>query len=234
MKYLPIPIALAVIVLLIALVLRSRKNVAQATLNEESATPLQRDPQAAATQTLEQKLHALAACGLSLRPKFTVDDLLSSWDRDDYEKPGYDMALVGLGMTQEEPPWEPHCDNLWHFDTECIEDHGSYADIARRMSDMAGGSLPLTDIEDYVDLEEGKAWLTFQLNGVSTRIDCKVNDDWVDTDVLGVFARLLEKNDSDKLYLYYDLDGQDCIIGCLDRTNYTKLRQLIPQVKPLS
>ncbi len=184
-------------------------------------------------ETLEEKLEALASSGISLRSEFSVDDLLSSFDRADYEEPGFKMTLVGLGMTQEEPPWKPRSDNLWHFDTECIEDHGSYVDIAKRMVEMASGSLPLAEIEDYVDIEEGKAWLSFNLDGEAIKIECEVDDDCVDSEVFSHFVRLLGEKDSSKIYLYYDLGGQDCIIGCLDRENYQRLRELIPTVKPL-
>ncbi len=72
-----------------------------------------------------------------------MEDLLSSWDRSGYEKPGFDLALVGMGMTQEEAPGTPRAKNLRHFDTECIEDHGAYVDIAKRMVEIADGSLPV-------------------------------------------------------------------------------------------
>ena len=184
-------------------------------------------------KTLEEKLEALASCGITLRSEFSVDDLLSSWDRADYEEPGFSMTLVGVAMTQEESPWKPRSDSLWHFDTECIEDHGSYVNIAKRMVEMAGGSLPLTDIEDYVDIEDGKAWLSFKLDDKSIKIDCAVEDDWVDSKVFSHFVRALAYKDPSKIYIYCDLGGQDCIIGCLGREDYKNLRRIIPKVKPL-
>ena len=47
------------------------------------------------TQTLEQKLELLATCGLALSDPFGPEDLLASWDREDYEQPGCDRVLVG-------------------------------------------------------------------------------------------------------------------------------------------
>lgn len=185
-------------------------------------------------RTLEEKLEALASCGISLRPEFSKDDLLSSWDRAEYEEPGFNLTLVGVGMTQEKPPWTHRSTNLWHFDTECIEDNGAYVDIAERMVEMAGGSLPLTDMEDFVDIEEGTAWLAFNLDGKAIKIDCAVKDDWVDPKIFGHFVRLLATKDPTKIFFYYDLGGQDCIIGCLDRENYKRLRGLIPKVAPLT
>lgn len=185
--------------------------------------------------TIEEKLQTLAECGLTLKKPFGIQDLVNSWGREALDKPGYDLALVCLGMTQEEPPWTPHCDNLWHFDTECIEDHGSYVRIAERLAALAQGSLPLTEIQDHVDIEEGEAWLKFDCEGKQVHIDCEVQDDWVDPALFGRFVELLARCDPTKLFIYHDLGGgQDCIIGCVTRAQYAKLRKLLPKIQPLT
>jgi hypothetical protein len=184
--------------------------------------------------TIEEKLAALAGCGLRLKDQFGVTDLADSWGREALDEPGWDLALVCLGMTQEEPPWTPHCDNLWHFDTECIEGEGSYVGIAKRMAEMAQGSLPLSDIQDHVDFDAAEAWLRFKCQGKSIRIDCEVQDDWVDPSLFGHFVELLAKCDQAKLFIYYDLGGQGCIIGCVTRAEYAQLQRLIPAVEPLA
>ena len=93
------------------------------------------------------------------------------------------------------------------------------------MKEMARGSLPIQNIRDHVDLEERAAWLAFDYEGRSIRIDCKVNDDWVDTDVFRTFVDLLAKSDPSKLYLYYDLHGQDCIIACVSAAQFAELKR---------
>jgi hypothetical protein len=184
--------------------------------------------------TIEEKLQALAECGLKLRDPFGVPDLVDSWGREALDGPSYDLALVSLGMTHEAPPWTPHCDNLWHFDTECIEGDGSYVRIAERMAEMAQGSLPLSDIEDCVDVDDGKVWLRFKCQGEPVHIECEREDDWVDPNVFGKFVDLLAKCDANKLFIYYDLGGQDCIIGCVTRAQYATLQKVIPAVQPLA
>ena len=150
------------------------------------------------------------------------------------DKPGFDLALVCLGMTEEQRPWAPHCDNLWHFDTECIEDHGDYVRIGQRMNQLAQGSLALSDFQDHVDVEGGMAWLQFKCHGRTVRIECAVDNDWVDTAVFGHFVDLLAIHGPGKLYIYYDLGGQDCILGCATAAQFEKLKKLIPTVQPLS
>jgi hypothetical protein len=75
-------------------------------------------------------------------------------------------------MTEEKPPWTTYCGNVWHFDTECIEGDDSYVRFAKRMTEMAQGSLPLSDIQDHVDIDEGPAWLQFKCQGNPVHINC--------------------------------------------------------------
>jgi hypothetical protein len=175
-------------------------------------------------QTLEEKLSVLEACGLKLASPFTPDELLKSWDRDKYETEGFDLVLVGLGMTEEQPSWRNHCVNLWHFDTECIEDHGDYKKIAERMVEMTQGSLTLEDIQDYVDVEQKQAWLSFVFGEQRVKIDFKVEDDWVDAAIFTRFVDLLKRSDPSKIFVYYNLGGQDCILGCVTRRQFDDLK----------
>ncbi len=183
------------------------------------------DKRGSAPITLEQKLESLARLGLKLASPFTAQDLLESWNRQEFEQPGFDLTLVGLGMTEERPPWRNHCVNAWHFDTECIEDSGSYVRIARRIAELTQGSLVLTNVRDSVDIEGGLATLDFEHSGKTVHIDCKVNDDWVDPTVFGHFVRLLAVADPSKIFLYYDTGGQDCVIACVSRDQFSALKK---------
>ena len=214
----PVVIAILVVAVVVILVVRARSRT---------------DTPANPTLTMEQKLQILADCGLRLSDPFTPQDLLESWGREDYEKPGFDLVLVGLGMTEEREPWRKHCANLWHFDAECIEDHGDYKRIVERMVEMARGSLPLENIRDHVDLEKGEAWFSFTFRGQETRVECRVDNDWVDSTIFVRFVDLLGKTDPDKVFIYYDLGGQDCIIGCVTKTHLKRLNDEGIKFSPL-
>lgn len=184
--------------------------------------------------TLERKLEILAECGLSLVPPFAAQDLLESWPREAFEKPGFTMTLVGLGMTEERPPWRNHSLNVWHFDTECIEDNGSYVRIAERMAEMTQGSVAVRNARDQVDLEAGIANLDFEHFGQPVHIDFKVNDDWVDPAVLSYFVKMLALSDASKIFLYHDTQGQDCVIACVTRDQFATLKKSGVDFEPLS
>ena len=185
-------------------------------------------------KTLEEKLTILENCGLKLSAPFTTHDLLESWSREEYEETGFDSVLVGLGMTEEREPWRNHCINLWHFDTEAIEDNGAYKRIAERMVAMTQGSLTLENIHDHVDVDNNQAWLSFTFKGKAIKIACKVHDDWVDPSIFGKFVELLNQSDPSKIYIYYDLGGQDCIIGCVTKSQFECLKNLGLKFEPLT
>jgi hypothetical protein len=102
------------------------------------------------------------------------------------------------------------------------------------MAEMAQGSLPLSDIQDHLDISEGTAWLRFNCQGKPVQIDCEVRDDWVDTSLFGHFVDLLAKRDPKRLFIYYDLGGQDCVIGCVAREQYAALQRVNPTVQMLA
>src|SRR5437867_1103310 len=109
----------------------------------------------------EKQLQTLADCGIRLVPAVTPDRLLVSFDPDDDEERPYVPLLCSMGSELDVEPLKFASDDIWHFDTECIEDHNDYVRIAQRLSDLAGGDLPIDDVNDYVDIEEGEAWLSF-------------------------------------------------------------------------
>lgn len=129
-----------------------------------------------------------------------------------------------MGGELEVEPFQYASDNIWHFDTECIEDHGDYAKITHRMLDLAGDALPLEGIEDYVDIEEGEAWLAFNSNGKGYKWTAAVEDDWVDPNILSQFAELLAERNAGKRFTYFDLEGQDCLIGCSTPEQFERLK----------
>ena len=190
-----------------------------------------RDP---STGSIEDKLDALEACGFRLSPDVSIEDLVAAWGRQKLDSPGWNAALICLGMTSVEDETIFHCDKLWHFDTECIEDNGDYVRIIERMAAMTLGALTVAELTDAIDLAASTASIDFTCNGERVHIDCEVNDDWVDPAFFGHLVRLLAKHAPTMRYLYYDLGGQDCIIGCATDNEFTQLRALVHQVTELA
>jgi len=174
--------------------------------------------------TLEQKLEILARSGFTFDMTSTIKSMLSEFTREDYERPGFDLVLIALGEREDLEQRSMKCENLWHFDTECIEDHGDYTRIVKCMTALTRGTLSLVDIQDYVDLEEKKAWVTFSHQGKEIRVECEVQDDFVDPAFFNIFVELLDKVDPSKSYVIFDLGGQDLVIGCVSKEEFKTLK----------
>ena len=177
--------------------------------------------------SFEQQLLKLANCGITLAPGVVADSLLESYGRESFEADPYRLLLACMGGEAESESQAAETghpsDNIWHFDTECIEDHGDYARIARRMRRLAQGELPIEDIADHVDVDAGEAHLTFRLRGEPYRWDAAVEDDWVDATILSRFAALLERVGKSRRFTCIDLGGQDCLIGCATAEEQARL-----------
>lgn len=188
--------------------------------------------------SLEEQLDLLSTCGVRLVPEVNTANLLASSDRQAFEKEPFVHLLCVMGGELDVEPFIYASDDIWHFDTECIEDHNDYVKIAQRLVDLAGDALPLQNIADHVDIEAGEAWLSFELDGKSYNWTAIVEDDWVDPLIMRRFAellvnrqrsnrfivRLLSQDDRRKRFTYYDLGGQDCLIGCSSARQLARLR----------
>jgi hypothetical protein len=188
--------------------------------------------------SFEEQLSHLDRCGIRLLPEVTVTNLLAAAPRDVYEKDPYVRLLCTLGAELDVEPFCYPSDDIWHFDTECIEDHNDYVRIAQRFVDLAGDALPLEDICDYVDIDAGEAWLSFELDGKAYKWTAAVENDWVDPMIISRFAKLLAERKAQNRFLarfigarrdikrftYLDLKGQDCLFGCSTEKELTDLR----------
>lgn len=183
------------------------------------------------TGTLEQKLEFLAGCGLRLVEPFGVDELLGSWPRSHFERPGFAHVLFGLAMREERPPWRPHSANMLDLDRECVfgrrecisgrgAGRGCYTRIAEDLKRIAQGSLPIENIRDYVSFKEGVAWIEFESTSKTIHIDCHVNYDWVDPSIFGQFTDLLEEHDPGKTFLYLRSKDQVAVLACTTHENF--------------
>ena len=177
--------------------------------------------------TLEQQLAALADLGFRLNKGITVDDLLYSFDRGEYENEPFGTVLFMLGSEAEREPWGRNiCDRAWNFDVEFIEDDGAYVTIVQNLCRVAGTPELITEIRDFIDFEDGKAWLKYMIDGKSRHYDVAVDDDWADAKVVGAVMEDIER---DGMRFYAKDNGQASIWFYLDSETARKLSKLTGQ-----
>jgi hypothetical protein len=174
--------------------------------------------------TLEQQLAKLAELGLKLNEGITVDDMLYSFGREDYEQRPFDLILFVFGIDVERKPWgRSVCSRVWNFDTECIASTGDYVRIVKRLCQVAGQPDCLKDVSDFVDLDSGKAWLRYKVNGTERDWPVEVNDDWADTLTLNYVMDDIER---DGRRFYFKDNGQAMVLFYLDPGTAAELNRL--------
>jgi hypothetical protein len=168
-------------------------------------------------RTVEEMLISLSECGISLRPHVPVESLFAEFSRETIEKDGFEALLCEMGNDRFGPKslvaLNPYSDDVWHFDTEFIYDHGAYRDIVNRLCVLARGDLKFDEVKDYVVVEDKVAWVELLSGQQVERIDLEVNDDWVDSRIVSVMQQRIAATGSQRRYACQGL-GQDCLFVC--------------------
>lgn len=118
-----------------------------------------------------------------------------------------------LGQTIEREPWTPLTNKCWDFDTEAIDNHGSYVYIFQNLERITRGALKFENVKDYVDIEEEKAWVSFTFNEKDYKWNLEVDDDWVDTNLFSKIVNLTKEINSKGRFTYFNTGGQNAVIG---------------------
>jgi hypothetical protein len=162
---------------------------------------------------LEDQLARLAELGLPLAAGRTMDEMLHSWPREDYEERPFDLVLFVLGNEVEAAPWgRVFCERAWSFDTECVYGPGVYVSIAKQLCRIAGQPV-FADLRDHVDLDAQEAWIEYTVGGARRHWSIEVDDDWADMmvvsyvmDDLGGAGRQFYRRDNGQAMTFFHLD----------------------------
>lgn len=174
--------------------------------------------------SIAQALELLAAIGVRPRPQISRDDLLSSLGGTLDSPVDWTLLLCVLGGEMERGDFERISDDIWHVDTECIEDHGDYVRLVERFAILTKGALPVKNIRDRVQVEEGEAWVEFDLDGKTIHWDLEVSDDWMAPELYSNLQALVSPRSEKKIFIV--ALGQDSLICFGDVTMKQKLSEL--------
>lgn len=182
--------------------------------------------------TLEQQLETLSKIGLSLNEGVTIDDVLYSFGREDYEKHPFDLILFVLGIEVEREPWgRAVCSRAWNFDPECISSSGDYTRIVHRLCELAGHPDALRDVSDVVNLDTGEAWVQYTINGTERHWTVDVTDDWAD---MAALREVMKDLQHDGRRFYFKDNGQAMVLFYLTASEASELNTLTGNaVKPV-
>lgn len=175
--------------------------------------------------SIHAQLDQLARCGIEPTPGVGVSDLLTRSSERQYETDPFRLLLKVLGEESNDLPPVPLSQQVWHLRVGCIGGPGDYTAIAQRMSLIAQGDLPITDITDELDWAAGGVWLRFRLRGEPFGWPARLREHWIDPLLFSRFVALLEAQDTSRRFTYLDLGGQDALLGCATSEEFAELRR---------
>ena len=174
--------------------------------------------------SLVQALEALAAIGIRRRPGVSDEDLVSSLGGTMDSPVDWVNLLCVLGGEAEHGKLGRMSDDVWHVDAECIVEDGDYVQLLERFAILAKGALPLQDLSDHVDIEQGEAWVEFVLDGKPIHWDLPVSDDWMAPELYSNLQAVVASRSNGRFFII--ALGQDSLICFGDAAMKQKLSEL--------
>ncbi|WP_233566785.1 hypothetical protein [Cohnella endophytica] len=174
--------------------------------------------------SFEDQLKKLSELGFRINEGIEPELLLEEFSQVEYEEEPYQLLMISLGgEIFRDEQFIVVSNDIWHLDTECIEDHGDYKVIIERLMNMTG--LDIRNINDFVDIENEEAWVSFQYNEKQINWDLKIDNDWLDSDIFDKFNQLIRNDTNNKIVL--SVLGQDCLIAYLTDDRIKEVNKLI-------
>jgi hypothetical protein len=164
-------------------------------------------------KSVETMLEQAAAVGISLRPGTDLERLWAEHSKSDIENRGFLIFLCVMGDDEGGAAQEPLSDDIWHFDTEAINDHGDYVDIIENCCRLTSGDLKFERVTDYVDVANETAFIEVTAEGRTERVDLTVDNDWVDEKVFKYLTDRLAATGSKRQFAAH-IPGQDMLLIC--------------------
>ncbi|MCL2153240.1 MAG: hypothetical protein FWH57_09855 [Oscillospiraceae bacterium] len=162
---------------------------------------------------VEDQLMVLSDLGIRPKRNDFVEWICNEWGRDAVESDPYNLMLFSLGgeRCEDDGTWEYVSDDIYTFDSECVEESDIYANVLKRLSVLSKGLFTIHQTSSVVDHDNGRASVSFTHNEKKHIWDLKYDNDWFDCDVINKINDLL-KNDNSSMFFYTSSPDQNSIV----------------------
>ena len=163
--------------------------------------------------TFEEQVAKLKLLGFKINDGVEEYDLNRWGGLHEFEYSPFELLYRTLGQKMQREPWLPVCDRCWDLETDSVEGSGSYIRILHNLQRISRGELCFSNLEDYVNLEEKQAWVSFEVNGDYYKWNLEVDDDWIDPDIFSNVVALTYRYSTYGKFTYYSSGGQNVVVG---------------------
>jgi hypothetical protein len=135
---------------------------------------------------LAGQIACLAGNGVRLRPGLAAADVLALPERATLESSGYRATLCALGAERRDSLGHAYflSDDVWFFDSACINGSGDYAHVVSRLAAMLPDEFPAKDAADSILLGDWRASVSFEIGETRHHWTQRVMDTWLDETLL--------------------------------------------------
>lgn len=174
--------------------------------------------------SLEEQVEVLKSLGLHV-PEETAASIRNSMVEygmyDLVEESPYTWLLTDMGAPTYDEEWNVtgYADEVFWFDFEGFDISADYIDVLNGMLALSEGSCldDVTDIQEDMsdaDWEKGRGTVTVSLCWKEQiyLYDMEMYNDWIDSEVLGIFNPLLEQEGSQRYFYATGDNGQGAIV----------------------
>ncbi|NOU98649.1 hypothetical protein [Paenibacillus planticolens] len=184
-------------------------------------------------QKIAEQYKSLKNIGIRLN-EIELDQIVSDSQHSKYEEKPYLLLLIDMGSEIELTSgiFTFPSKDIWHFDSECIENHGDYSSVIKRIAELLEDEISINEIKDYVNLENEEVKISFSINKKLYNYELEFMDDWLDLNIFKIFSEILKEQGSERRFYYSDL-GQSILVGAYRKDQVNSLNKLINIFLPL-
>lgn len=176
---------------------------------------------------IEDQLAQLTRHGVTLATGVTLADVARLPERATLVGAGYRATLCALGAERRDGQGRPLflSNDVWFFDSACIQGPGDYAHVVARLAAMLPQEFAARDIADSVAIEEWRASVSFQIGETRLHWTQRVMDTWIDETILLRINQMIADPDQARHLWQVPLDGQHRLIVAATTADARRLAQ---------
>ena len=152
------------------------------------------------TIPLEEQLARLSNFGINPKCDDFVEWMWCEWETDTVKSDPYELLMLLGGVREASGLVERLSNDVFYFDTGCVDDGNSYRTILEQLVTISKGAFNITNLHSEVDHKNKKASVSFVYCSTKYKWDLDYNNDWFDFGIVLKINGLLKNSGSSRFF----------------------------------